>query len=88
MLRKYVSNLDSVLEALDVQENSITVLTILSVKTTTQSPADIPELQYHTATATQINDFVNSVSEEEFRGVAEKCKSIVRLLHMDSFCAK
>lgn len=73
-LHKYVSNLDSVLEALDVHENSITVLTVLGVKTTAQRPADIPELQYYTATATQVNDFVISMREEELRGLAEQCK--------------
>lgn len=62
------------LEALDVHENSITVLTVLGVKATAQRPADIPELQYHMATATQVNDFVVSMREEELRALAEQCK--------------
>lgn len=77
MLHKYVSNLDSVLEALDVHENSVTVLTVLGVKATAQRPADIPDLQYHTAVATQINDFVTSMREDGLRGLAEQCKLTV-----------
>lgn len=74
MLHTYVSNLDGVLEALDVHENSITVLTVLGVKANAQKPTDIPGDQYHTAIATQINDFVAAVSEEELRVLAEPCK--------------
>jgi len=78
-LHKYVSNLDSVLEALDVHENSITVLTVLGVKTTAQKPADIPEVQYHSAVATQINDFVTAVTEEELKVLAELCKFVINI---------
>lgn len=78
MLHKYVSNLDSVLEALDVHENSVTVLTVLGVKATGQKPPDIPAVQYHTAIATQINDFVTTVSEEKLRGLVELCKFITQ----------
>lgn len=78
MLHKYVSNLDSVLEALDVHENSVSVLTVLGVKATGQKPPDIPAVQYHTAIATQINDFVTTVSEEELRGLVELCKLITQ----------
>lgn len=77
-LHKYVSNLDSVLEALDVHENSITVLTVLGVKATAQRPADIPELQYHMATATQVNDFVVSMREEELRSLAEQLSNVMK----------
>jgi len=75
-LHKYITNLDSVLEALDVHENSITVLTVLGVKATAQKPPDIPGVQYHTAIATQINDFVATISEDELRVLAEPCKLI------------
>lgn len=72
-LHKYVSNLDSVLEALDVNENSAAVLTVLGVKATAQRPADIPAVQYHTAIATQLNDFITAVSEEELRMMPDLC---------------
>lgn len=70
-LHNYVSNLDSVLEALDVHKNSLAVLTVLGVKTSAQQPSDISGVQYHTATATQINDFVNSVNEQQLRDLNE-----------------
>lgn len=79
MLHKYVTNLDSVLEALDVHENSITVLTVLGVKANAQKPVDIPGEQYHTAIATQINDFVAAVNDEELRVLAEPCKIYIVL---------
>lgn len=75
-LHKYVSNLDSVLEALDVHENSLTVLTVLGIKATAQRPTDLPANQYHTTVAAQINDFVSAVNEDELRILAESCKSI------------
>ncbi|XP_026823448.1 COP9 signalosome complex subunit 3 [Rhopalosiphum maidis] len=77
-LHKYVSNLDSVLEALDVHENSITVLTVLGVKATAQKPPDIPGVQYHTAIATQINDFVITISEDELRVLAEPLANVMK----------
>lgn len=52
----------------------MTVLTVLNVKTTAQKPIDIPAVQYHTAVATQINDFVTAVSEEELRMLADPCR--------------
>uniref|UniRef100_A0A2S2QND7 COP9 signalosome complex subunit 3 n=1 Tax=Sipha flava TaxID=143950 RepID=A0A2S2QND7_9HEMI len=77
-LHKYVSNLDSVLEALDIHENSITVLTVLGVKATAQKPADIPGVQYHTAIATQINDFVTTVSAEELRILSDPLANVMK----------
>lgn len=79
-LHKYVSNLDSVLEALDVHENAITVLTVLGVKATAQRPGDIPGVQYHTAIATQINDFVTTVSAEELKILTDPCKLITQYI--------
>lgn len=75
-LHKYVINLDSVLEALNVHDNSVTVLTVLGVKATAQKPPDIPGVQYHTAIAMQINDFVVTINEDELRVLAEPCKLI------------
>ncbi|XP_050539567.1 COP9 signalosome complex subunit 3 [Daktulosphaira vitifoliae] len=77
-LHKYAANLDTVLEALDVHENSLTVITILGVKTTAQIPADIPAVQYHTAVASQINDFINAVSEEELRAISEQLANVMK----------
>lgn len=68
--------MDRVLEALDIHENSFSVLTVLGVKASSQRPADIPAVQYYTATATQINDFVTSLSVDELRVLAEPCKLI------------
>lgn len=74
VLQKYVANLDSVLEALDVHQNSLSILTVLGVKANAPKPVDIPEIQYYTAIATQINDFVTAVTETEIRVLGEPCK--------------
>jgi hypothetical protein len=50
----------------------------LGVKATAQKPADIPGVQYHTAIATQINDFVTTVSAEELRILSDPCKLITQ----------
>lgn len=81
-LHKYVSHLDSVLEALDVHEHSFAVLTVLGVKANAQRPADIPALQYHMAVATQINDFIVSISEEELRALGDLCKYFFKFFFM------
>ncbi|XP_050432258.1 COP9 signalosome complex subunit 3-like [Adelges cooleyi] len=80
ILQRYVAHLDTVLEALDVHENSLTVLTILGVKTTGQIPGDIPAVQYHTAVAAQINDFITAVSEEELRALAEQLANVMKTM--------
>lgn len=67
-------NLDSVLEALDVNQNAMAVLTVLGVKTNAQQFGDISSVQYHTATATQINDFINSISNIQLRELGDLCK--------------
>jgi len=52
----------------------------LGIKATAQKPPDIPGVQYHTAIATQINDFVSTISEEELRVLADSCKLITNYI--------
>jgi len=56
----------------------------LGVKATAQKPPDIPGVQYHTAIATQINDFILTISEDELRVLAEPCKLIFNFIFVVS----